>query len=158
MKPTRKLSESIRFKGGRSLIVRKLKEIEEYDVAEAYGIKCKGVTIRWISEKRLGGPEYKHNFALRYFVFQPGGYLPLHKHPWEQEIVVVKGTLETTSGGRTVKNEPGDIVYIPADEEHGFRNIGDGTCEFYCIIGCVGEGENCIGLGEPHKGENDNSR
>jgi len=130
------------------LIVRKLRDVEAFDVAEAYGTESKGVTIRWISEKRLGGPEYRHCFALRYFVFQAGGYLPPHKHPWEQEIIITKGRLQTTSGGRTVKNEVGDIVYIPAGEEHGFKTMGDEPCEFYCIIGCVGEGENCIGLGE----------
>ncbi|MCD6504699.1 cupin domain-containing protein [Candidatus Bathyarchaeota archaeon] len=101
--------------------------------------------------RRLSDPNISINFALRYFVFQPRGYLPPHKHPLEREIIVVKGTLETTSGGRTVKNEPGDIVYISADEEHGFRNIGEETCEFYCIIGCVGEGENCIDSASPTK-------
>ena len=108
--------------------------------------------------RRLSDPNISINFALRYFVFQPRGYLPPHKHPLEREIIVVKGTLETTSGGRTVKNEPGDIVYISADEEHGFRNIGEETCEFYCIIGLCGRRRKLYRLGEPYKGENDNSR
>ncbi|MFQ5712389.1 MAG: cupin domain-containing protein, partial [Candidatus Geothermarchaeales archaeon] len=126
------------------MIIRNVDEIEGFDVSEAYGVKTKGVSIRWISEKRLGGPEYLHNFALRYFAFEPRSVLPIHKHPWEQEIIITKGRIVATSGGEERELGPRDVAYIPANEEHGFE-AGDEGCEFYCIIGCVGEGENCIG-------------
>ena len=76
------------------VIVKKIRKIKEYGVKEAYGQDAEGVTIRWISDKNTGGEEYLHNFALRYFVFKPGGYMALHKHPWEQEIAVTKGRLK----------------------------------------------------------------
>ncbi|NIM46098.1 MAG: cupin domain-containing protein [Nitrososphaeria archaeon] len=130
------------------MIVRKTLDIEDFDVREAYGVKADGVTIRWISEKRLGGPEYMHNFALRYFVIKPEGFMPKHKHPWEQEVIMTKGRVLVTSAGTKREVGPGDVVYIPADEEHEFKNVGEEPVEFYCVIGCVGEGENCIGLEE----------
>jgi len=131
------------------VILKKIREIKEYDVKEAYGQDAEGVTIRWISDKKTGGEEYLHNFALRYFVFKPGGYMALHKHPWEQEIAVTKGRLKIMGLKEEKIIEEGDIVYFPADEEHGFKNIGDEPSEFYCVIGCLGKGENCIGIVEP---------
>jgi quercetin dioxygenase-like cupin family protein len=131
------------------MIVKNINEIKGYDVKEAYGSNAKGVTIRWISERRTGGEEYMHHFALRYFVIEPGGYLAPHKHPWEQEIAIVKGMLVATAEGKSVEAKPGDVLYFAANEEHGFKAIGNEPCEFYCVIGCPGKGENCIGLGEP---------
>ena len=130
------------------VIVNNLRDVKNYDVKEAYGQDAEGVSIKWISEKRTGGEEYLHNFALRYFTFKPGAYMVPHNHPWEQEIVLTKGQIEITgSGGGRVLN-PGDVAYFPANEEHGFRTIGEEQSEFYCIIGCIGKGENCIGLSE----------
>jgi len=37
------------------VIIRRVKELKEYDVKEAYGTNAEGVRIRWISEKRTGG-------------------------------------------------------------------------------------------------------
>lgn len=131
------------------VIIKNIRKIKEYDVKEAYGQDAEGVTIRWISEKRTGGEEYLHHFALRYFVMKLGGYIASHKHPWEQEIAIMRGHLKITGsgGGRIIGI--GDVAYFPANEEHGFKMIGDEPSEFYCIIGCVGKGENCIGISEP---------
>lgn len=131
------------------MIVRKVGEVREYDVKEAYGQDAEGVTIRWISEKRTGGDEYLHHFALRYFTFKPGGYMAPHRHPWEQEIAVTRGRLQVLGSGNDRIIEPGDVAYFPGNEEHGFRCVGAEPCEFYCVIGCVDKGENCVGISEP---------
>ena len=128
------------------MIVRKLKDIAEYDVKEAYGTDAHGVGIRWISDKRTGGEDYLHNFALRYFTIKPGGYMAPHKHPWEQEIIVTRGRATITTEETQTEANTGDAVYFAGNELHGFRNTGDENFEFYCVIGCLGKGENCIGL------------
>lgn len=128
------------------VIIRRVRKLTEYDVKEAYGTDAEGVTIRWISERRTGGEEYLHNFALRYFVIEAGGYIASHKHPWEQEIAVTKGQLEITGPGQGSKIEEGDVAYFHANEEHGFKAISSEQAEFYCVIGCIGKGENCIGI------------
>jgi len=131
------------------VIIKNIRDVKGYDVKEAYGQYAEGVTIRWISEKRTGGEEYLHNFALRYFVIEPRGYLKPHKHPWEQEIAVTGGRLQVLGPGKGGILGVGDVAYFPANEEHGFKTIGDEPGEFYCVIGCIGKGENCLGLSEP---------
>jgi len=128
------------------VIKRRIEEVKGYDVREAYGSEAEGVTIRWISDLRTGGEEYIHHFALRYFTFRPRSYLASHKHPWEQEIIITKGKGQVTTESETVEGNPGDVFYFAANELHGFRNESDSDFEFYCVIGCVGKGENCIGL------------
>ena len=128
------------------LIKRRAEQIEGYDVREAYGSDAQGVTIRWISEKRTGDDEYMHHFALRYFTIKPKGYMAPHTHPWEQEIIVTKGKAQVTTEKETVQADQGDAFYFAANELHGFRNESNSDFEFYCVIGCVGKGENCIGL------------
>ena len=130
------------------VVIRKIRELKEYDVKEAYGTDAEGVTIRWISEKRTGGEEYLHNFALRYFVIEVDGFLAPHKHPWEQEIAVTRGRLQITGLNQGRMIEKDDVAYFPANEEHGFKTIGSNPVEFYCVIGCIGKGENCIGISE----------
>jgi quercetin dioxygenase-like cupin family protein len=130
------------------VIIKKIREIKEYDVKKTYGQDAEGVTIRWISEKRTGGQEYLHHFALRYFIIKPGGYIAPHQHPWEQEIVITKGHLQITGSKDNRFIEKDDIAYFAGNEEHGFKNIGNKPSEFYCIIGCLGNGENCIGISE----------
>jgi quercetin dioxygenase-like cupin family protein len=60
---------------------------------------------------------------------------------------VTKGKALVMTERETLEASAGDILYFSSDEVHGFRNEADSTFEFYCIIGCVGNGENCIGLG-----------
>ena len=131
------------------MIIKKIRDTPKFDVREAYGQEAEGVSIKWLSEKRTGGSSYLHNFALRYFIFKPGGYLTPHKHPWEQELAITLGRIIVTAGGKNVEATVGDVIYIAANEEHGFKCISDEPAEFYCVIGCVGNGENCIGIEEP---------
>ena len=130
------------------VIIKNVRELKAYDVKQAYGIEAKGVTIRWISERETGGPDYLHNFALRYFTLEAGGYIAPHKHAWEQEVVVTKGQLQITGRGQGGIIKKADVAYFSANEEHGFKVLGDELSEFYCIIGCIGESENCVGLPE----------
>ncbi len=128
------------------MIVKKVREIPDFDVKEAYGQDAEGVTIRWVSEKRTGGDEYLHNFALRYFTFKPKAHMNPHKHPWEQEIAVTKGKILILGApGEQILSE-GDVAYFASNEVHGFRNASNSDSEFYCVIGCVGKGENCLGI------------
>ena len=128
------------------VIITNIRELKEYDVKEAYGTDADGVTIRWVSEKRTGGAEYLHNFALRYFIIKPGGFIAPHKHPWEQEIAVTRGCLQITGLDQRQMIQRDNVAYFSANEEHGFKAVGDNPAEFYCIIGCLGKGENCLGI------------
>jgi quercetin dioxygenase-like cupin family protein len=74
------------------------------------------------------------NFAMRIFEVAPGGHTPHHHHPYEHEIYVMEGTGTVWRDGREVPIKPGDVLYIPADEKHQFKNGGDKPFRFMCLI------------------------
>ncbi|HIQ02694.1 MAG TPA: cupin domain-containing protein, partial [Anaerolineales bacterium] len=42
------------------------------------------------------------------------------------------GVAEGPEGG--VQMRPGEALYIPPDEPHGYRNTGEGVLRFICVI------------------------
>ncbi|MCK4452615.1 MAG: cupin domain-containing protein [Anaerolineae bacterium] len=95
--------------------------------AEAVG---EGITIRWV----IGRPEGAPNFAMRVIEFQPGAVFETHQHPFEHEIFVLEGEGVVEGPGGEVPMRPGVALYVPPDEPHGYRNTGEGTLRFICVI------------------------
>ncbi len=58
---------------------------------------------------------------------------PPHRHSHEEIILVREGTMEVTISGRGARLGPGSAAFMAADEEHGWRNVGDTTAR-YCIV------------------------
>lgn len=76
-------------------------------------------------------------FAMRVFDVAPGGCTPKHSHNYEHEIMVLAGSGQVVDGGdgeamRSI--EAGDVLYIPANEVHQFRNSGGSTLRFVCLV------------------------
>jgi len=90
----------------------------------------KNVKVRWLITKDLGAK----NFAMRWFEMAPNGFTPLHKHPWEHEVFVLKGKgiVKDSSGESEFKE--GDVIFILPDEAHQFKNNGGENIEFLCLI------------------------
>jgi len=107
--------------------VSSYKQVPAEDVAEN---GAAGTKIRWLITGKDGAP----NFAMRLFEMAPGGYSPLHAHPWEHEVFVLRGKGRVVRKGSDVKIGPGDFVFIAADEKHQFRNVGKSMLSFICLI------------------------
>jgi mannose-6-phosphate isomerase-like protein (cupin superfamily) len=56
-----------------------------------------------------------------------------HKHLNDEIFIVREGTIEAVVNGRTTILTPGSVVYINANEEHGFRNAGATRSRHYII-------------------------
>ena len=57
--------------------------------------------------------------------FAPGSFFPRHKHPGEEIIYVIEGTLEyelPNKGWITLKK--GDVLFVPTGGVHAARNRG----------------------------------
>ncbi len=85
--------------------------------------------------RMLVGPEDgAGNFHMRHFEIAPGGFTPHHRHDYEHEILVLAGTgvAKSEQGDHPLKT--GDVVFIPANELHQFRNSGRDPFQFICLI------------------------
>ncbi|MCW8950322.1 MAG: cupin domain-containing protein [Sedimenticola sp.] len=59
---------------------------------------------------------------------------PPHSHNWDESFYVLKGSVEFTCAGETVKCMPGTLVHVPGGTVHGFA-YGAGGGEMLEITG-----------------------
>ena len=74
------------------------------------------------------------NFAMRRFVMQPEGGMPLHTNTVEHEQYVLRGRARIGIGKEEYEVKQGDVVFIPEGVAHFYKNIGDEPFEFLCIV------------------------
>ena len=86
--------------------------------------------VRWLITKEMGAP----NFAMRLFEMEPKGHSPLHTHPWEHEVYILEGTGLVVSEQGEKKFKAGDVVFILPNEKHQFKNNGEKTLKFLCLV------------------------
>lgn len=91
-----------------------------------------GATMAIMVGRADGAP----HFALRQFAVEPGGHTPRHRHDYEHEVYVVGGEGTVLLGGRENPIRGGDVIYVPANEEHQFRSSQGqtGPLRFLCIV------------------------
>ena len=94
-----------------------------------------GVKMAVMVGREDGAP----NFALRQFEVEPGGHSPRHSHDYEHEVYIVQGGGTVLLNGMEQPIQAGDVVYVPADQEHQFRAAlagpaGPGGMKFLCLV------------------------
>jgi len=57
---------------------------------------------------------------------EPGRGPSLHRHDYDEILIVQEGRARITVGGEERELGPGDIAVVPAGVPHGFVNVGDG--------------------------------
>jgi quercetin dioxygenase-like cupin family protein len=58
----------------------------------------------------------------------PGQSAPNHRHPGEEIIYVIEGTLEYQLQGKPpVTLKAGDVLFVPAGVVHSAKNVGQGN-------------------------------
>ena len=95
-----------------------------------------GDGVSGVTKQVLIGPEQgSGNIALRRFIVAPGGYTPWHSHPFEHVVRVEAGAGEVRDeSGQWHPLAAGKSVFVPADEQHQFRNAGARPFVFLCIV------------------------
>ncbi len=86
--------------------------------------------VRWLITKDMGA----ENFAMRFFEMDPEGYSPFHSHAWEHEVFILEGEGIVVGGGEERKFRTGDVIFVPPNEKHQFKNTGETTVKFLCLI------------------------
>jgi quercetin dioxygenase-like cupin family protein len=86
--------------------------------------------VRWLITKEMGAP----NFAMRLFEMEPKGHSPFHSHPWEHEVFILEGEGLVAGEQGNKKFKAGDVVFILPNEKHQFKNNGDKTLKFLCLV------------------------
>jgi quercetin dioxygenase-like cupin family protein len=86
-----------------------------------------GGTIKFIGELHGSGASFFH---VRN---SPGGGASLHRHPYAETWIVLKGEVRFEVDGNSIETTAGHVVVGPANIPHKFTNIGTGILEMICI-------------------------
>lgn len=108
------------------MLIRNINEVDEKPVGMD-GVK--GVKMAVMVGRADGAP----NFALRSFRVEPGGHSPRHSHDYEHEVFIAEGGGEVLLEGAYRPIKQGDVIYVPADQEHQFR-AGSAGMRFLCLV------------------------
>ncbi len=87
-----------------------------------------------VSRQVLIGSEKGPNFAMRRFIIEPGGFMPMHTNTVEHEQFVLRGKASVKIGDEVYDVKEGDVVFIPAGIPHNYWTIGDTAFQFLCIV------------------------
>jgi quercetin dioxygenase-like cupin family protein len=74
------------------------------------------------------------NFAMRRFVIQRGGGMPVHTNTVEHEQFVLRGHACIGINNQIYQVNAGDVVFIPEGAPHWYQNNGEEDFEFLCVI------------------------
>lgn len=94
--------------------------IDRTDWAETSG--------EWSGE--LQGGAFGAGISLIFNVIaEAGGGPRLHRHPYPETFIIRSGEAVFTVGASELRASAGQIVVVPADTPHKFRNAGPGPLE-----------------------------
>ncbi len=88
----------------------------EHEAFEVLGIK-----LEW----KLRANDTQDSYCVLAATVPPGAGVPVHQHPQQEAFVVLEGAPEFSLGPMKPEwyaAKPGDLVNIPPDIYHGFRN------------------------------------
>lgn len=89
---------------------------------------------RGVSMKMLLSPDESPSFAMRNFIIDAGGYMPLHTNTVEHEQYVLSGRAKVIIGDQSIEAEAGDVLLIPAGVPHSYETLGDEAYSFLCLV------------------------
>lgn len=73
---------------------------------------------------------------------EPGGGVPKHSHPTQAETFTVhSGTVRFKVGRTKVEAGPGDVIEVPPDTKHSFRNRSEEEAAFRAALTPGGNAE-----------------
>ena len=108
----------------------KVQAITQYEQSDVEMEGASDVKMRML----IGPGDGAENFHMRHFEVAPGGHTPLHQHGFEHEVLILSGIgiVRSERGKRDLY--PGDVIFVPPDEEHQFVNNGNQPLTFICVI------------------------
>jgi quercetin dioxygenase-like cupin family protein len=69
----------------------------------------------------------------------PGGGPPPHRHDFEESFTVLEGEIEATFRGEKVTVRTGQVIQIPANAPHQFRNNSAHPARLLCLCSPAGQ-------------------
>lgn len=99
------------------------------------GIPMQGPEVKGALKKVLVSPnEGWEGWTMRLFTLDADGFTPRHTHPWPHINYITGGQGLLYLDGREYEVAEGSFAYVPGGKLHQFRNNGQESFSFICIV------------------------
>jgi quercetin dioxygenase-like cupin family protein len=89
----------------------------------------------------VSGEDTAGRYSLIDMYVPPGGGPPPHRHDFEESFTVLEGEIEATCRGDKVTVRSGQVIQIPANAPHQFRNNSAQAARLLCLCSPAGQEE-----------------
>jgi quercetin dioxygenase-like cupin family protein len=97
----------------------------------------------------LTGRDTAGRYCLIDMHVPPGGGPPPHRHDFEESFTVLEGEIEATFRGVSSTVRTGQVINIPANAPHQFRNKSKKPARLLCLCSPAGQEEFFLEVGVP---------
>ena len=97
----------------------------------------------------LTGRDTAGRYCLIDMHVPPGGGPPPHRHDFEESFTMLAGEIEVTFRGVNSTVRAGQVINIPANAPHRFRNKSEQPARMLCICSPAGQEEFFLEVGVP---------
>jgi quercetin dioxygenase-like cupin family protein len=97
----------------------------------------------------ITGKDTAGRYCLIDMYVPPGGGPPPHRHDFEESFTVLEGEIEATFRGRQETVRSGQVINIPANAPHQFRNQSEQPARLLCLCSPAGMDEFFLEIGIP---------
>lgn len=75
-----------------------------------------------------------NDHVMRVVEVEENGFTPKHSHPWPHINYIIEGQGHLMMNGVDYPVKAGSYAFVPNDTLHQFKNIGNQTFKFICIV------------------------
>lgn len=111
-------------------MIRLIKQIDDLEATFITHPSAKDAYMKVLVGEREGWEDY----VMRVVEVKKDGHTPKHEHPWPHINFVLEGQGEILNNGEYTPVKAGSFAYIEASTLHQFRNTGETTFKFICIV------------------------
>lgn len=86
----------------------------------------------------VSGEDTAGRYSLIDMYVPPGGGPPAHRHDFEESFTVLEGEIEATFRGEKLSLRTGQVIQIPANAPHQFRNNSAQPARLLCLCSPAG--------------------
>ena len=86
----------------------------------------------------VSGEDTAGRYSLIDMYVPPGGGPPPHRHDFEESFTVLEGEIEATFRGEKLSLRTGQVIQIPANAPHQFRNNSAQPARLLCLCSPAG--------------------
>ena len=111
------------------------------------------IIVDHLVTSKLKAAQTNNTYAVGEIRVPPQAGPPLHKHEPQETFYILEGAFEFTTDTDTLIAQKGDLIHVPSNVPHTFKNISEQEGRILGFLSPVGMEQFFERVGVPYKGQ-----